>query len=211
MDDDDLELLGRARAGDDEAWGRLVDRHCPTVRRFFSNRVPADSVDDLTQDAFLRIEAVRDPKAEIASFRGFLFGIAWNVFREFVRKAVRDPRVDLDAISAVDVDPRPSTLLLQRADRLLLLEGLRRLSLAHQLVLELFYWEDLTSREISVILEEPENTVRGRISRARVQLREILRELDETGVAPRETDTGLEDWARRLAPGRLDGEPDGAT
>lgn len=198
MEDDDFVLLARAKAGDDHAWGILVDRHCPSVRRFFAHRVSADHVDDLTQDTFLRLEPARDEDSGVASFRSFLFGIAWNVFREFLRKQARGPRVDLEGVSAVDLDPRPSALLVQRVERLLLLEGLRRLSLPHQLVLELFYWEGLSGREIGLVLGEPENTVRGRVTKARHQLREILRELDEMGTAPRETDTGIDDWARQL-------------
>jgi RNA polymerase sigma-70 factor (ECF subfamily) len=194
--EDDFSLLARSR-DDDAAWGALVDRHTSGLRRFFGHRVTVDRVDDLTQEVFVRLEQARRPGA-IKSFRAFMYGVAWNVFKEFLRKSARDPWVDLEQVSAIDLAPRPSTLLVHRVDRLTLLEGLRRLSLPHQLVLELFYWEDLTSREIGVVLDEPDDTIRGRITKARNQLRAILQDLDASGVAPRETDTGLDDWARRL-------------
>lgn len=157
--------------------------------------VPPDAVDDLTQEAFVRLEQAHASERELTNFRAFLFGTARHVVHEFIRARKRDPRVELDDLSAMDLDPRPSTLLAKRAEQILLLEGLRRLSLAHQIVLQLFYWEDMTAPAIAIVLAENENTIRGRISRARVQLREILAELDRTGVPSRDTDTDLDKWA----------------
>lgn len=205
---DDPELLRRAQAGDDAAWDVLVGRHGPRVRRFFGHRVPIEDVDDLTQESFTRLERAHGEGVAIADFRAFVLGIAWNVLREFVRQRVRGSIVDVERVSAIDLDPRPSTILVKRAERRLLLEGLRRLSLPHQLVLEMHYWEAMTSREIAMVLAEPENTVRGRITRARETLRAELRALEQGKTAPDETDTGFDDWARGLREGLADDDSD---
>src|SRR5688500_17041261 len=155
----DAELLRRAQAGDSAAWTELARRYVPLVRRFFEPKVPASDVDDLVQETFTRLLATRE--TEILYFRGFLLGVGRNVLREFIRQRMRDPRMDLDGLSAVDLDPRPTTLLVRNAERMLLVEAMRRLSLAHQTVLELYYWEEMTSPEIAVALDEVENTVRG--------------------------------------------------
>lgn len=179
---DDVELLREARAGDAQAWATLVERHCATVRRFFSSTAPAERVDDLTQETFTRVHRARADTTPVRSFVAYLLGIAKNVLREFVRERQRDPRLDLADVSAIDLDPRPSTVLVEHAEQLLLLEGLRRLSLEHQIVLMFFYWENLTAREIAEALGEKENTVRGRITRARERLREHVSDLERHGM-----------------------------
>ncbi|MBC8074148.1 MAG: sigma-70 family RNA polymerase sigma factor [Deltaproteobacteria bacterium] len=207
-DSDDFVLLERAREGDGEAWRLLVERHCPRVRRFLRTKVPPDALDDLTQESFVRLEQARASDKQMRSFKAFLLGITNHVFHEFVRARVRDPRLSLDDISAIDLDPRPSTLLAKKAEQALLLEGLRRISVTHQIVLELFYWEDMTAPEIAIVLEENENTIRSRIDRGRKHLRQLLVEFDRTGVVPRETDTDLDEWAAKRRREGLDDHDD---
>lgn len=199
--DSDFELLERARNGDREAWDLLVEKHCPMVRRFFRFKFPAEAVDDLTQETFLRLEKKRASEKELENFKAFLMGIARHVGHEQIRRRKRDPGLSLDEVCAIDLDPRPSTLLVKKLEQALLLEGLRRLSIAHQIVLELFYWEDMTAPEIALVLDENENTIRSRINRAREQLRELLGEFDRTGLVPRETDTDLDTWAAKRRAG----------
>ena len=52
-----------------------------------------------------------------------------------------------------------------------MLAALRRLPLQSQMLLELYYWEDLTGPELAQTLELSHNTVRSRLSRAREALR----------------------------------------
>lgn len=202
---DDLELLRRARAGDEKAWAELVERHCAVVRRFFASTSPPERVDDLTQETFTRVHRAKNEATPIKSFVAYLLGIAKNVLREFARERRRDPRLELSDVSAMDLDPRPSTMLVKQADQLLLLEGLRRLSLDHQVVLMFYYWESLNAREIAEALGENENTVRGRITRARERLREHVDDLEKHGIGEPGSQ-GPDEWAagvkREAARGR---------
>jgi len=65
---------------------------------------------------------------------------------------------------------------------------LGRLPEQSQITLILFYWEDLTTREIAVILEEKEGTIRSRLSRDR---RKLLRILDRSSKNLAQLRTGL--------------------
>ncbi|MGV2644315.1 hypothetical protein GNF86_23525, partial [Clostridium perfringens] len=47
-----------------------------------------------------------------------------------------------------------------------------------RIVTVLFYFEDMATKDIAVILEIPEGTVRSRLSRARQQLRKVIEEVD---------------------------------
>lgn len=53
--------------------------------------------------------------------------------------------------------------------------------------MRLHYWDDLTTREIAVVLDEPEGTVKARLSRGRRRLREQLAAQDEGADASRES------------------------
>lgn len=155
--------------GDDD-----VTREVPRVRRFLQTLVPAEHVDDLTQDAFARLHVAIASGKQIINVRAFLFGIVHNLLREFVRKRARNPELDLSQVTALQFDPRPSSMLVAEAERIRLLEAMRSLSMDHQVVLQLSFWEGLTNREIAEVLGVPENTVKSRLDRARKALAKLL-------------------------------------
>lgn len=163
----DRELLDAWAGGTPAAGETLVRRHYAAVSRFFANKVSQDP-EELVQRTFLRCvekrESVRD-----APFRAFLFGVARNVLFEFFREKKRRGDVDLNTgvTSAHALDPSPSQMISQRREIALLLESLRRVPLDLQMLLELSYWEELSTSEVAAILEIPQGTVKGRLSRAR--------------------------------------------
>jgi RNA polymerase sigma-70 factor (ECF subfamily) len=87
----DAELVGRAKAGDREAFGRLYDRYARLVRAVvFRVAGGTPSVGDLTQESFLRayrmISRLRQPER----FGAWVVGIARQVAREHRRSVRRD-------------------------------------------------------------------------------------------------------------------------
>ncbi len=195
----DLELLQSWRAGDREAGGELFDRYFPPLRRFFRNKV-GDDFEELVQRTLTRcVEGQARFRGE-GNFRSYLFGIAYNVLREHARVRQRDRgRHDGDEASMVDLGmPGPSTAVGLHREQRLLLEALRRLPLTDQVVLELFYWEQLNSAEMGDVLDIPRATVRSRLRLARDRLRGHL---DELAHDPRElasTVDNLDRWAADL-------------
>lgn len=160
--------------GDLPDWEELVTREVPRVRGFLRTLVPAEHVDDLTQEAFARLQAALVSGKSIENLRAFLFGIVHNLLREFVRSRVNNPLSDLSDITALQIDPRPSSMLAREADRIRLLDAMRSLSMEHQVVLQLSFWEGLKKREIAEVIGVPENTVKSRLDRARKALAKLL-------------------------------------
>jgi len=165
-------LISSWRAGDRQACAELFARYYDAIARFFRNKVPGQS-DDLIQRTFLRcfegIERLRDA----AKFRSFLFAIAHNVLREHLRERVPDS-LDLESQRAIDLDPTPSALLAEREEQRLLLLALRHIPMAHQLVLELHYWEQMSAAEIAEVLDEPIGTIKTRLRRAKRLLEQAM-------------------------------------
>ncbi|MCG8418908.1 MAG: sigma-70 family RNA polymerase sigma factor [Proteobacteria bacterium] len=197
--DRDAALLEAWRGGDEDAGIALVRRYYPLVELFFMNKVTTEVV-DLVQQTFEECLKSRDKIADPALFRPYLFSIAYNVLRMRFRRHSRAPTlVELDEITAYEQAPGPSSVVAAHQEQRLLLEALRRISLADQVLLELFYWEDMGIKEIGDILGCPKNTVKSRLRAARGRLEQTLRELEASPGVLKSTLTRLEDWASSIA------------
>jgi RNA polymerase sigma factor (sigma-70 family) len=195
----DFELLQAWRTGDRKAGGELFDRYFMPLRRFFRNKV-GDDFEELVQRTLTRCVEGQARFRGDGNFRSYLFGIAYNVLREHVRGRERDraQQPDEDA-SVADLGlPGPSTVVGFQREQRLLLEALRRLPLSEQVVLELFYWEQLSSAEIGDALEIPRGTVRSRLRLARERLRGHLDELARDAHELQSTVDNLARWAADL-------------
>lgn len=182
---DDVELLEAWRVGDERAGRALFERYFGPVARFFSARVSFD-VDDLIQQTFEACVGGRDRVRDGASFRAYVFGVAYNVLRAHFR-ASRRAAVVLDEHDTLPGDrPGPSTWMRAREDEQILQEGLRQLPRPLRSALELHYFEGLPASDIARILALPEGTVRSRLRRGRRLLRIALWGL---GVAPSATES----------------------
>ncbi len=194
----DLELLEAWRGGDRESGGKLFQRHFDSISRFFANKIDRD-VDDLVQRTFTACVEGRERFQGKSSFRTYLFGVAHNVLRSHLRKRKREgDRFEVGVTSVFDMGLSPTTLIAQQKEQQLTLQALRRIPLDHQVVLELYYWENLTAGEIGEVLGHPEGTVRGRIRRGKELLEEQLAKLAENDAQLTSTVSNLDSWAKSL-------------
>lgn len=139
----DRDLLLAWRDGDQRAAERLFERHASSIAYFFRNKL-STGAEDLVQQTFLGLVEGRHNVAQATNVRAYLFGIANNLLRKHLRSRARAPRFDPGVSSVAQIDPGPSTLLGQKHEQRLLLEGLRRIPVDHQVALELYYWEVIT-------------------------------------------------------------------
>ena len=198
MDTEDFKLLDDWRAGDRNAGDRLLERHVEALFRFFHNKAGA-SADDLVQETLLACLESYDKFERRSNFRSYLFGVARFQLYAHYRKQRRDGVVlDFNTVSAFELGASPSVLAAEHSEQRVLLEALRHISLEHQIVLELCYWEDLTAPELAEILGLDSAAVYSRIRRAKQQLK---RQLDRLTTDPKHltpTKTDLARWAELL-------------
>jgi len=201
----DLELLGRWCDGDKQAGSDLFARHFDVVYGFFARKVE-DEAEELVQDTFVACVHSRDAFRQQSSFRTYLFAIARNLlYAYWRRRGVRGHAIDFQEVSLTDLATSIGTHLERDQDRKLLLAALQRLPLDDQLLLEMFYWENMDSAELGEVFELAPASVRSRLHRARQVLRS---ELSLEGPAEIETSvTSLDSWARRLRPDRSSSRP----
>lgn len=193
----DVELLTAWRAGDTACGERLFDRHFRVLNRFFRSKVAAGT-DDLVQRTFLACVEGRDRIRDDTHFRAYMFGAARRILYRELRGRHDEGVTDLSVASICDLHPGLETGLLGQEDERVLLEALRRIPVDYQVALELRFWEDLTGPELAEALGIPEGTVRTRIRRGLLRLREEVARIGAGEVGLASTMTRLADWAAQV-------------
>lgn len=196
--EDDATLFDRWAEGDRDAGNLLIRRHFQTVFRFFRTKVAAD-VDDLIQRTFLASMEARTRFRRESSFRAFVLGLARIELLMHYRRSGREgERIEPSVTTVHDLKTSVSDLVVRHEEHRLLQRALRRIPLDLQIVLELRYWEQLSSRELGEVLAIPAPTVRSRLRRARELLAEQVRQVASTPELGESIITGLDAWASSL-------------
>ena len=195
---DDAALLVAWQGGSEAAGAQLFRRYYAPVLRFYRSKV-GPQAPDLVQRCFLACFEARMRLRAGGSFRAFLCGVARNVLLMHFRGSRRErEHLDFTERSAEDLGASPVSLLAREREAQLLLQALRSIPLEYQIVLELYYWEGLNSREIADMDDSPESTIRTRLRRAKERLEKRLEELADSPLLARETASNLDGWARHL-------------
>jgi len=188
---DDEAIVERVREGDTDAFGRLVTRYQDRVVnacwRICGN---AEDAQDLAQEAFLHALQAIDSFQRRSRFYTWLFRIAVNVAISHRRKQAKgvalslhghdgEWRGDHQAAKLVgrvsnETDDPPAKLSAQETERRLL-QGLEQLDNDHRAIIVLRDIEGMDYHQVSEILDVPIGTVKSRLHRARMELRERLK------------------------------------
>lgn len=193
----DFELIDAWRSGDQAAGNALVERHFDAVYAFFRTKLDRE-VDDLVQGTFMACVEARDDFRKLSTFRTYLFSIARNHLRQFLRRSLRNEVIDFAVSSMADLGPTPSELAHERGQRRRLMKALREIPLDHQIALELFYWEGLSGADLARVLEVPEGTVRTRLRAARKALLARVDAQPSTGAVSSVGEAELAGWIRSM-------------
>jgi RNA polymerase sigma-70 factor, ECF subfamily len=177
---DDAQLIDQALAGHSEAFGQLVlkyqDRLFNTVFHVVGHAEDArDVVQEALVQAFLKLESFRRHSA----FYTWLYRIAFNVAITHRRR--RRPTVSMDHMretshmEPADDEDDPAEALDRKERCRQVRQAIAQLADDHRAVLVLREIDGCCYETISEILDLPIGTVRSRLHRARLQLREELK------------------------------------
>lgn len=175
---DDDSLIAATLAGDSAAFGRLVGLY---QDRLYNSlvRVVGEDADDIVQDAFVQAYL------KLSSFRGssafytWLYRIAFNLAMSHVRRGKKT--ASLDGLKAGwgseptdNNQPAPDAGLERREDVEMVQHALAELNTEYRTILVLREIDGCRYDEIAEILDLPVGTVRSRLFRARLALRDQL-------------------------------------
>lgn len=187
----DEKLIEITLAGKTRAFDILIRRHSRKLHAMLLQMLDSEAdAYDVAQEAFLRaFRSLRYFNGQSA-FYTWLYTIAANQARNFIRKRKRERSFSLDndengdplekdadlADQAVDADPVRGAHITDIKARLK--SALEQLSPAHREVVTLCDIMGLSYQEISKMLHVSEGTLRSRIFYAHKQLQSLLADVD---------------------------------
>jgi RNA polymerase sigma-70 factor (ECF subfamily) len=202
----DVDLFERLRAGDAGALEPLMERFAGRVYRV-ANGICGSSPDaeEVVQDVFLTLFRKAGSFEGRAALGTWLYRIAVNTAlnkRRGKRNEVEQPLEDLlptfkddghrqghRSFLLADWSQMPDEMLLSREGREVVRAAVDRLPQHYRAILLLRDVEELSSEEVSEILGESVASVKSRLHRARMALREQLTHTYASGSAPAFTAT----------------------
>lgn len=164
---------------------QIAERRIAIYAFLLKHTESVDDAEDLThqtiENAITKIDELKDPKA----LNSWLFSIALNIFRtscrsndgpnrtrEFTESSLKEARL---AIPILLSETTPPDIANMRAEDIQLLnEALNLIDPKFREVLNLFYFKELSYKEIAEKLDVPMGTVMNRLHRGKEKLREII-------------------------------------
>lgn len=174
----DAEIVAQARAGNREAYSRLVERYRQAIYGLAYHHLQnSDNAQDVAQIAFLygyqHLEQLRNPSA----FGAWLRQIAVSQCQMW-RRQTNSLLINDHALHGCEFPIR------QAENRLLVQQTLACLSPSSRLTLTLFYLRSYSLQEIATFLNVPVTTVKSRLRNARARIRKEHWDMVEQTLTP---------------------------
>jgi len=178
----DADLVRQTLAGRTEAYGELVRRWAGRITALCHSKVGrADIAEDLSQESLLRGYRALNTLADPEKFGAWLWGIALRACLDWLKSKQRTQV----SFSALGPDRNPEDFIpnrtdegeldVDRADELQQLMGeVESLPEEYRKVVMLYYYQDMTYRELAQLLGVSAATINARLTKARTLLRERL-------------------------------------
>lgn len=163
-----IDLVKKAQRGDAGAYGELVRMNQDSFYRVARSRLRSDEdAADAIQEALLAGWEKRETLKEPAFFKTWMIRILINKCNEILRK---QPQTE-----SLDMVPEPYSRDME--GNIMFEAMLKNLSEGNRTVMELYYGEEYTVREIAHILDISEDAVKQRLVRGR---KEVLKTYEKS-------------------------------
>lgn len=144
---------------------QLIRAHGSTVYRLaYAQTRSRHDADDVFQEVFLRVAQHRPIFDSEEHAKAWLLRVTLNCLKSHWRAAWRRHDVPLDERIPF---PAPEERALD--------DALRQLAPKYRAAVHLFYYEGYSAEEIARMTDEKPSTIRTRLTRARAQLRDLLK------------------------------------
>lgn len=182
---DDLVLIGRVQKGDRQAFDDLIRKHEKRAYQYaYRLTSNPDEACDVVSEAFIRVYGALQNFKGNSAFSTWLYRILTNCFLDLRKKERSRPTVSLDQGIASegqelerqieDDGPSPDDLA-ERNERERRFEfAVDSLPEYQKAMIVMYHSEGLAYEEIAEALDLPIGTVKSRLNRARLTLRENL-------------------------------------
>lgn len=164
----DAALVARCRAGDQDAWRTLVERHAGLVQGVLRGvfRLESHDAEDVFQEVFTRVYLRLGTLRDVHAVGPWIAQIARNAALDRLRSTAPQPAPDAEPADGAYDEPYAA---LEQA--LAVRSALARLPENQREILDRFFARDESYQSISAALDLPLGTIASRISRALAALR----------------------------------------
>jgi RNA polymerase sigma-70 factor (ECF subfamily) len=174
----DEELAALVQKKDETAFATLVARYEGKLLRYGRRFLSGEAhLGDAVQDIFISVwENIQSFDAS-QRFSPWIYRIAHNAFVDILRQQAKEPIpvFDFDRIIPHPAYDDPTRKEKEKEElRVLIEKNLRKLPPLYREVVDLYYFEDFSYKEIADILHVPLGTVGIRLSRAKEALKKHL-------------------------------------
>lgn len=187
----DLQLVDKARLGDQAAFAKLMDRYRESVYFTMMKMVRnADDADDLTIEAFGKAFSRLDQYSPSFAFSTWLFKIASNNCIDFMRKkrvklTSMETGITKDNGESIRYDAKSNTLdpeetIIHNQKVKHMRELVSQLKPRYRELVEKRYFEELSYEEIAEELDLPLGTVKAQLFRARDFLAQMMEQTKDS-------------------------------
>jgi len=176
METTESSLIERARAGDVDAFARLVTEHRAVALRV-AYAIAGPDAEDATQEAFIKAYRNLDRFRTQSAFRPWLLAIVTNEARNGRRSAGRRGNLALRVAARREGHVASAEdEAVRSAGRQVLLDAVATLGDRDREIVALRFFAGLSEAEMATALDVPAGTVKSRLSRALARLRTALPE-----------------------------------
>ncbi len=176
MSKGDRRLVARASKGDVEAFRQLVLEHSGLVYRLAHRMLGREDAQDASQEVWVRVWRYIGTFREDSAFTTWLYRITVNTCLNFRQREARREEREYSADEMPylpehlggDADPEAAALGSERRKEIEV--ALRTVREEHRVALVLRHMEGLSYAEIAAVLEVPDGTAKGWVSRGRAAM-----------------------------------------
>ena len=211
MKNDDVELIQRVLAGDDDAFSVLVKKYQKQVHALAWRKIGDFHIaEEITQDTFLKAYKKLATLKEPQRFDSWLYVIAANRCRSWLRKKrvwtqplaqleeTDDEQLQKEMYSEFVAAENERTTA--EAQRDVVKKLLAKLQDSERTIMTLHYFGEMTCTEIGAFLGVSKNTIKSRLRRAQQRLKKeepmIRAALDNFKITPNLTENIMQEIAR---------------
>ena len=161
--------VAKAKSGDNDAFLALINENRLNVYRVARGILKSEhDIEDAIQNTVIKAYEKINTLKKDEFFKTWLIRILINECNEIIRKNKKIENINKDSNEEKYNDTY---------ENIDLINAINGLNEELRITTVLFYFEDMTIKDISAVLKIPEGTVRSRLSRSREKLRERMREV----------------------------------
>ncbi len=130
--------------------------------------------EDIAQEVFCRVYQNLSTFRHDSSYYTWIYRITVNLCRDYLRSAYSRRVLALDNTKVLESGEDPIDRLLERIEGGEVFQRVMDLPIKYRMIIVLYYFEEMSTVEISKILGIRKSTVRTRLCRARKMLKDVL-------------------------------------